>query len=444
MQEILSLSIRLNSKAGLRQGFKPCGRKRRRGLMQQKWKIAVMLFAIAALNYGDRSAIAAVFPLLRSDLALSDVMLAGIGSVFLWSYAIGSPIAGYIADRLSRTKILLASVIAWSLIMALTGLVHQGTTLLIMRALLGIAECAYLPASIALIADHHDSKTRATAMGLQLAGMNIGLIAGSAIAGYLAERVGWRRDFFILGGAGLLLALIASFVLCDAPRIREEKESPVGWRGIGQLLHMPPYMAVVVGAMLISIGTWIFLNWLPLYFYDRFHLSLALAGLSGPLMLQLAAIIGAVAGGYLSDRLAAGDFLRRRILLLAMGYFCAAPFLLPFLWKSSLGITNLCIFLYALIKAIGSAGESPVLCELAGARLRSTALGILNMMNCIAGGLGILWAGLLKRHYGLGTAFGSLAATVAIAGAVVLCGYFSLERREAEYGESSLHTSQSH
>jgi predicted MFS family arabinose efflux permease len=412
--------------------------------MQQKWKIAVMLFAISALNYGDRSAIAAVFPLLRSDLALSDVMLAGIGSVFLWSYAIGSPIAGYVADRLSRSKMLLVSVVAWSLVMALTGLVHKGSTLLAMRALLGIAECAYLPASMALIADHHDFKTRATAMGLQLAGMNIGLIAGSAVAGYLGQKVGWRTDFFILGGAGLILAAIASMVLSDAPRLQVDDEPPVRWGGIGQLLRMPPYIAVIVGAMLISIGTWIFLNWLPLYFYDRFHLSLALAGLSGPLMLQLATIIGAVAGGYLSDRLAAADFLRRRILVLAIGYFCAAPFLLPFLWKSSLGITNLCIFLYALIKAIGTAGESPVLCELAGARLRSTALGILNMMNCIAGGLGIFWAGLLKRHYGLETAFGSLALTVAIAGVVVLCGYFSLERRETEYGEPSIRTSQSH
>src|ERR1700733_3134694 len=157
--------------------------------MQQKWKIAAMLFAIAALNYGDRAAISSVYPLLRADLALSDVMLASIGSIFLWSYAVGSPIAGYLADRLSRTRILLVSLLAWSTVMALTGLVHSGVLLLAMRAFLGLAECAYLPASIALIADHHGPDTRATAMGFQLAGMNVGLIGGSAIAGYLGERV---------------------------------------------------------------------------------------------------------------------------------------------------------------------------------------------------------------------------------------------------------------
>ena len=397
--------------------------------MQQKWKIAAMLFAIAALNYGDRAAITSVYPLLRSDLALSDVMLAGIGSAFLWSYAVGSPFAGYLADRLSRTRMLLISLVAWSTVMALTGLVHSGVLLLAMRVLLGLAECVYLPASIALIADHHGPDTRATAMGLQLAGMNVGLIGGSTIAGYLGEHLGWRADFFILGGAGIVMAVIASFVLSDAPIRQSARELPSGWRGVGELLRMPAYVAVVLGAMLIAIGTWVFLNWLPLYFYDRFHLSLALAGLSGSLMLQLAAIVGAVLGGYLSDRLAGGSQ-RRRILLLSIGYLCSAPFLLTFLWKMPLGIINSSIFLYSLIRAIGSAGECPIICELAGPRLSSTALGILNMMNCLAGGLGIMWAAFLKRSYGLGMAFASLTATVACAGVVVFCGYLLLGRRE--------------
>jgi predicted MFS family arabinose efflux permease len=397
--------------------------------MQQKWKIVAVLFVISIVNYGNRAAIASVFPLLRADFALSDVMLAGLGSAFLWSYAVGSPIAGYLADRVSRTRLLLLSLIAWSVVMALTGFVHNEIVLLAMRVLLGIAECAYLPASVALIADHHGPDTRATAMGIQLAGLNIGLMAGSAIAGYLGEHFGWRVDFFILGCAGLVLTPIAAMVLRDAPRSQSPRELPPDWRDVGQLLRMPAYVAVVSGAMLISISTWVFLNWLPLFFYDRFHLSLALAGLSGSSMLQLAAIAGAVLGGYLSDRLAGGSQ-RRRILLLSIGYFCAAPFLLTFLWQTPLGVINISIFLSSLVRTTGSAGESPVICELAGPRLRATALGILNMMNCFAGGLGIMCAGLLRRSYGLETVFGSLTVTVAGAGVVVLIGYYLLARQE--------------
>ena len=60
-----------------------------------------MLFFIACLNYADRTAISAVFPLLRSELDISDVGLGAIGSFFLWTYGIGSPFAGRLADRVS-------------------------------------------------------------------------------------------------------------------------------------------------------------------------------------------------------------------------------------------------------------------------------------------------------------------------------------------------------
>jgi predicted MFS family arabinose efflux permease len=402
------------------------------GQMPQKWKIALMLFMIAALNYGDRTAISSVFPLLRADLALSDVVMAGIGSVFLWSYAIGSPVAGYLADRLSRSRVVLFSLVAWSSVMLLTAFAQSSGFLLLTRALLGIAECAYLPAATALIADHHKPDTRGTAMGIQIAGMQIGLVAGSAIAGYIGEHFGWRVDFFILGGAGLLLSLAASFILRDSPAGVQPAALPSsGWGGVGQLLRIPGYVSVVSGAMLIAIGTWILLNWLPLYFHERFHMSLAGAGFSSSSMLQVAAIVGVTIGGFISDR-TAGSSPKGRILLLAICYFCAAPFLLSFLWNASLGTINASVFLYSFLKSVGAASECPIICEVAGPRLRSTGLGILNMMNCLAGGAGVMWAGFLKRDYGLGTAFGGISATVSAAGVAVLVGYFFVRRQERQ------------
>jgi hypothetical protein len=52
------------------------------------------------------------------------------------------------------------------------------------------------------------------------------------------------------------------------------------------------------------------------------------------------------------------------------------------------------------------------------------------MMNCTAGGIGVMWVGFLKRDYGLGTAFGGVSATVAMAGIVVLLGYFLILRQD--------------
>jgi sugar phosphate permease len=181
--------------------------------------------------------------------------------------------------------------------------------------------------------------------------------------------------------------------------------------------------------MLISVGTWMFLNWLPLYFHDRFHMSLAVAGFSSSSMLQVSAIIGAVVGGILSDRVAARSR-RRRNLFLALSYLCAAPFLLSFLGNAALSQINASIFFYSFLWSLGSANECPIICEVAGPRLSSTGLGILNMMNCTAGGIGVMWAGFLKRDYGLGAAFGGVSATVAMAGIVVLLGYFLILRQD--------------
>jgi sugar phosphate permease len=65
------------------------------------WRIVVMLACAGALNYADRTAISSVFPLLAEEFQLSNIQLASIGSMFLWSYAACSPVAGLIADRVS-------------------------------------------------------------------------------------------------------------------------------------------------------------------------------------------------------------------------------------------------------------------------------------------------------------------------------------------------------
>src|SRR6185312_12604628 len=85
------------------------------------WPLIALLTSIAALNYCDRMAMAAVFPLLRSDLHVTDVGLGAIGSAFLWTYALGSPLVGFLADRQSRTRMVLLSLISWSLITFATG-----------------------------------------------------------------------------------------------------------------------------------------------------------------------------------------------------------------------------------------------------------------------------------------------------------------------------------
>ncbi|MEJ7608167.1 MAG: MFS transporter [Bryobacteraceae bacterium] len=139
--------------------------------MSKPWQIVAVLFIVACLNYADRSAITAVFPLLRSELGLSDLEMAPPVNV-PWAYALGSPFAGRLADLFSRSRMVVYRLIGWSLVTLATGFVTSTSQLLTTRVLLGVAECAYLPSAVALIADHHGPRSRATAMGVHLAGLN--------------------------------------------------------------------------------------------------------------------------------------------------------------------------------------------------------------------------------------------------------------------------------
>jgi predicted MFS family arabinose efflux permease len=392
-----------------------------------RWLLIVALFFAAALNYADRSSISAVFPLLRSELGLSDVALGGIGTAFLWTYAIGSPFAGMLADRVARGRVLLLSLVAWSAVTLWTGLAANYWQLAGSRVLLGVAECMYLPAATALIADYHGTRTRGLAMGLHSAGLNLGLIVGGVTAGYLGDHYGWRPGFFLLGSAGLLLALVASPLFLRPPEPTESKPQPA--RPISSLpadLRMlagiPSFWIIAVKSMLTSIGIWIFFNWLPLYFRETYQLSLAASGFTGTFALQVAATSGVLLGGVASDFFASRNR-RYRMLFQCFCYLFSAPFLLAFLGKPGVVFISACVFGFALFRGLGQANENPLLCDVVPAPLRSSAIGISNLLNSLSGGLGVLMAGLLKRELSLGGVFAATAVFMLAASALLWVGY---------------------
>ncbi len=389
--------------------------------MRSKWTILALFVSIGALNYADRTAVASLFPLLRTDLGLTDVGMALTGSLFLWSYAAGSPFAGRLADRFNRRRLVLGSLIAWSAVTAVSGLVTEAWQLQALRLVLGASECLYLPAALAILAEFHGNDTRATAMGMHSAGLTFGMIAGGTLAGFLGQQYGWRPAFFVLGGAGFALALLASVILPDtrAHALQSEPE-PVS-DTLRALFGTRLYRVILTEAALIAIGSWIFANWLPLYFSDVHGLTLAAAGFSGTAALTAGRTTGAMLGGVFSDRFSAGET-PRRMLLQGSFYLAAAPLLLVFAVKAPLATVGMAIFLHGLILGAGVANEMPVLCDALPAHRRSTAIGIMNAMNTFMGGLAILVSGVLKSNAELSTMFAADSVIVMAAGLVCLWG----------------------
>src|SRR5512139_2879542 len=194
---------------------------------------------VALLNYLDRQMLAAVKFSVMGDIPTiaTEANWGRMLGQFKWVYAILSPVGGYLADRYSRRLTICVSLIAWSAVTWATGHVATYDGLLLTRSLMGISEAFYIPAALALIADHHAARTRSRAVGLHQMAIYCGVIVGG-FAGYAADSpsLGWRWAFDACGLFGMAYALPLALLLRDAPRTVETSAKAVAkpspWRSI--------------------------------------------------------------------------------------------------------------------------------------------------------------------------------------------------------------------
>lgn len=404
-----------------------------------KWVLVGILSVIGMLNYAARTSITAVYPLLKTDLGFTDVGLGALGSFFLWSYALASPFAGHLGDRLNRGRIVLWALIGWSLVTAASGLVNARWELLAMRILLGLVESLYLPAAFALVAEYHADETRGTAMGILCIGQYLGLIGGATFVGFLADRFGWRPSLWVLGAAGVVLALPTYFLVPAKKSVaRWDNSAPVEPRpgpsfaaAFAQLVKVPSFLVLAIAGALTAIGAWIFLNWLPLYFKEAFAMSLAGAGFYGASFINGSAAASQVLGGVLSDRVARKGA-QYRMLLQAFLILASAPILLVFLYTKNLLVIVGALVVYSVFRTAGDLNMLPLLCDLAGEEKFAIAFGITNMVNCLAGGLGIFVAGLLKARLGLAGVFVGIVGILLFDAAMLFLGYWVYLKRDLQ------------
>src|SRR5438045_3790250 len=155
-----------------------------------KWAVVALLWLVCFFNYADRQAIYSVFPLLKTEMGLSDVQLGVIGASFMWVYAAAAPLAGIAGDRFARKTIVIAGLVFWSLVTVATALSTQYSHLVVCRALEGLGEAFYFPASMSMLSDYHGPATRSRAMSIHQSSVYAGTIAGGTAAGVLGQPLG--------------------------------------------------------------------------------------------------------------------------------------------------------------------------------------------------------------------------------------------------------------
>ncbi|HZQ51847.1 MAG TPA: MFS transporter [Bryobacteraceae bacterium] len=387
-----------------------------------KWWLVALLWVVALLNYLDRQVIFAVFPLLQADLRVSSIQLGLLGTSFLWVYGILSPFGGYLADRFGRRRIILASLIGWSAITWLTAGASSYPELLGARGLMGISEACYLPAALALIADYHGPGTRSRAIGLHQSGLYAGIALGGIGGGWMGSQFGWRSAFLILGIIGVAYGAVLFFGLKESTskkddRPRTSDETPFAW-SCRELVYSREFLIVVGVNCLASVAYWCVYTWLALYLYERFRMSLTVAGFSSTFYIQVASFAGVLLGGWLADSWAQSNP-RGRALTQCIGLGAAGPFLFLAGTTGSRWTLLPCLVLFGLGRGFFDCNLMPVVCQIVSPKLRATAYGLLNFTSCLAGGAMAAAGGVLKDSIGLGGAL-QISAAMLMLGAVWL------------------------
>jgi MFS family permease/N-acetylneuraminic acid mutarotase len=371
------------------------------------WLVVGLLWVVAVLNYVDRQVIYSVFPLLQADLHLSAVQLGLLSSVFFWVYGLLSPVSGFLADRYGRKRIIVASLLFWSLVTWLTGQVSHFSALLATRALMGVSEACYLPAALALIVSYHENRTRSLASGLHHSGLYVGVVLGGVGGSWLGERYGWRWPFLLLGAVGTLYVLVLLLTLREPPAGQGEP-APAFRVGFGQALRelkgLPGFGTMMLVFGTIATANCVIYTWLPLYLYEQFRMNLVGAGFSATVYIQAASLAGILLGGWLADRWS-GVTARGRLRTQMLGLLLAAPALVLIGWTTSAGLLVGALVMFGLGRGCYDCNAMPVLCQIVRSDLRATGYGILNLAGCVAGGSIALLAGVLKEAVGLGLAF---------------------------------------
>lgn len=386
--------------------------------LPRAWLIVGVLWVVAALNYLDRIMITTMRDSLTQAVPMTDAQFGLLTSVFLWVYGLLSPLAGFLADRFNRSRLIVLSLLIWSLLTWLTGHARSFEELIVVRALMGVSEAAYLPAALALIADYHRGSTRSLATGIHMTGLSVGTgLAG--LGGWLAEKQGWRFAFDVFGWFGVAYAVALWFVLRDPVEKQVEKAetpSPRLDEALASLFSNRSFWLLLMFWGLLALAGWAVAGWMPTYFKEQFSLGQGAAGISATGYLAVAMFAGKLIGGAWADRWSRTND-RSRILVPAIGLFIAAPATLMLANTSVLALAIAGLSIYGLTRSFSDANLMPILCQVADSRYRATGYGVLNLFSCLVGGLTVYIGGVLRdAQINVGALF------MAAAGGLLVCG----------------------
>ena len=313
-----------------------------------RYYVLFILLLGQTLSVIDRGLISVVMSNIQAEFSLNDTQLGLLGgTAFALFYAtFGIPIAR-LADRSNRKNIFAAAVTIWSLATAACGAAGGFVSLFFARMGVGIGEAGGTPSSHSLLADYFSKVELGRAIGFLSMGGALGVLGGHLIGTALVEAHGWRMVFYIMGGPGLLVGLLAFLTLGEPKRgvFLEAGENVTAQAPLGEtirsLMRNKVYVGTVAGHTFALVTVHALLVWLYPLIERNFGMAKTEIGAYAAGVLLFCAMPSLFLGGVLCDAM-----VRRNMKWMSWlpAIFVAAS--IPFFYLMLIAKTPMVFFLY--------------------------------------------------------------------------------------------------
>lgn len=181
----------------------------------------LFLTMLNVMNFVDRQMLGSFANWIVPELGLTNTQFALLtGLVFIFFYSVMGLFMGALADTVNRTRLIAAGLALWSVLTALSGMAKGFISLALPRMFIGVGESIMTPTAMSLLSDRFPSKWLGLASGIYYMGVPVGVATSLFIVAYLEPHLGWRGCFYMLGGIGVVLAIVMLF-LKETPRRHE-------------------------------------------------------------------------------------------------------------------------------------------------------------------------------------------------------------------------------
>lgn len=403
-----------------------------------KWEIIFLLWVAYFLNQADRQVFNTVLPHIQEFLGATDATMGLISTCFNIFFACTVPFAGYFADRLSRSKIIIFSVALFSVATMFTGYASTVVLMILMRSIAtGVGEAIFGPTYPAIIAEYHDGSTRARAMSIHQTAYYIGVIASGFLAGLIADKMGWQYSFLIFGAAGVLFTFVLLLRLRDKSPAQQKTETtqsakPSFFEAMAAIFKVPTAVCMIFGFTSLIFVLTGYLTWMPKCLMETFNLSAASAGFNSMFWTHAAAFVGVLVAGSLSDKLAASKGGgKNRLILQAGGLLLAAPCIVLMGLSKEIWVVYAALAGFGFFRAFFDANTYSILYDVISERYHSSSSAVLQMFGFGMGSLAPLILGLMSPKLGLSGGIATLSVIWVVAGVVLLVAKFCFFDKDA-------------